>query len=167
MLFFNNYHKQLPIPFVVYADFECFTKPVNTCSPNPEESYTYNYQKPEPSGFRFYIKGIDLNITFEPILYTKTKSTDDISSIFVSKLAKVTNKIYNDFYRRPIPLKLTHAEQISFDKTETFHICKKELLTDKVRDHCHFTGQYRGAARNSCNLQCRKPMILLVIFHKS
>ena len=25
MLCFNKYHKQLPIPFVVYADFECFT----------------------------------------------------------------------------------------------------------------------------------------------
>ena len=35
----------------------------------------------------------------------------------------------------------------------------------KVRDHCHFTGQYRGAAHNSCNLKCRKPMIIPVIFH--
>ena len=165
MLGFKNYHKQLPIPFVVYADFECFTKPINTCSPNPEKSYNYKYQKHEPSGFCFYIKGIVPDITFEPMLYTKTKSTDDISKIFVSKLAKVANKIYNDFYRRPIPLKLTHAEQISFDKAETCYICKKELLTDKVRDHCHFTGQYRGAAHNSCNLQCRKPMILPVIVH--
>ena len=163
MLCFNNYHKQLPIPFVVYADFECFTKPMNTCSPNPEKPYTYNYQKHEPSGFCFYIKGIVPGITFEPIIYTKTKDSDDISKIFVSKLAKVTNKIYYDFYRRPIPLKLTLAEQISFDKAETCHICKKELLTDKVRDH--FTGQYREAAHNSCNLQCRKPMILPVIFH--
>ncbi|CAH3174022.1 unnamed protein product, partial [Porites evermanni] len=85
--------------------------------------------------------------------------------IFVSKIAKVTNKIYNDFYRRPIPLRLTRQGQISFDKAETCHICKKELLSDKVRDHCHFTGQYRRAAHNSCNLQCRKPMILPVIFH--
>ena len=68
MLGFKNYHKQLPIPFVVYADFECFTKPMNTCSPNPKESYTYNYQKHEPSGFCFYIKGIDPNITFKPII---------------------------------------------------------------------------------------------------
>ena len=165
MLGFKNYHKQLPIPFVVYADFECFTKPMHNCSPNPEKSYTYNYQKHEPSGFCFYIKGIDPNTKFEPIIYTKTKSTDDISKIFVSKLEKVTNKIYNDFYRQPIPLRLTRQEQISFDKAETCHICKKELLTDKVRDHCHFTGQYRGAAHNSCNLQCRKPMILPVIFH--
>ena len=57
-LYFKNYHKQLPIPFVVYADFECFTKPMNTCSPNPKDSYNYNYQKHEPSGFCFYVKGI-------------------------------------------------------------------------------------------------------------
>ena len=155
----------MPIPFVVYADFECFTKPMNTCSPNPEKSYNYNYQKHEPSGFCFYIKGIVPGITFEPIIYTKTKDSDDISKIFVNKLAKVTNKIYTDFYRRPLPLRLTYDEQKSFDEAETCHICKKELLSDKVRDHCHFTGQYRGAAHNSCNLQCRKPMILPVIFH--
>ena len=164
-LCFNNYHKQLPIPFVIYADFECFTKPMSSCCPNPENSYSYNYQKHEPSGFCLYIKGIDPNISFKPILYTKTNSSDDIPAIFVSKLAKVTNKIYNNFYCRPIPLKLTPSEQDSFDKAEICHICKKELLTDKVRDHCHFTGKYRGAAHNSCNLQCRKPMILPVIFH--
>ena len=45
------------------------------------------------------------------------------------------------------------------------HICNKDLFEDKVRDHCHFTGQYRGAAHNSCNLKCRKPLVLPVIFH--
>ena len=39
---------------------------------------------------------------------------------------------------------------------------KKQIL--KVRDHCHFTGEYRGAAHNQCNLECKKPLILLVIF---
>ena len=36
---------------------------------------------------------------------------------------------------------------------------------DRVRDHCHFTGKYRGAAHNECNLRCRKPRVLPVIFH--
>ena len=122
MLFFNNYQKQLPVPFVVYADFECFTKPVNTCSPNPEDSYNYNYQKHEPSGFCFYIKGIDPNIMFKPIIYTKTKrdETASVSEIFVSKLAKVTNKMYNDFYRRPIPLKLTKMSVLESLKPDQF-----------------------------------------------
>ena len=63
---------------------------MSTCSPIPEDSYNYNYQKHEPSKFRLYIKGLDPNTLFKPILYTKTNSTDDISAIFVSKLAKVT-----------------------------------------------------------------------------
>ena len=52
--------------------------------------------------FVFTSKELVPGIKFEPIIYTKTKDSDDISKIFVSKLAKVTNKIYNDFYRRPI-----------------------------------------------------------------
>ena len=89
---------------------------MNTCSPNPEDSYNYNYQKHEPSGFCFYIKGIVHNI-IEPIIYTKKKSTDNISEIFVSKLAKITNKIYNDFHRHPKPIKLTEEEQLSFEES--------------------------------------------------
>ena len=38
-------------------------------------------------------------------------------------------------------------------------------MEKKVRDHCHFTGQYRGAAHSRCNLKCRKPLLIPVIFH--
>ena len=36
ILYFQNHLKKLPIPFVIYADFECFTMPVNSCQPNPK-----------------------------------------------------------------------------------------------------------------------------------
>ena len=161
---FRNYFKKLPIPFVVYADFECFTKSLETCKPNPAGSYTLGYQKHEPSGFCFYIKGIVPNI-FKPICFTKQKESDNVAEIFVSKLAMVTRKLYDDFYRHPKPLRLSEEEQKSFKEASICHICSKELKDDKVRDHCHFTGEYRGAAHNSCNLQCKKPLILPVIFH--
>ena len=52
------------------------------------------------------------------------------------------------------------------------HICEQDLFVNentgqvlKVRDHCHFTGEYRGAAHNECNLKCKKTLILPVIFH--
>ena len=67
---FKNYYKKLPIPFTVYADFECFTKPMNSCSPDPKDSYNYNYQKHEPSGFCFYAKGI-AGKRIKPTIYTK------------------------------------------------------------------------------------------------
>ena len=164
-LHFKNYYKQLPIPFVVYADFECFPKPMNSCSPNPKDSYNYNYQKHEPSGFCFYAKGIVPGIHIKPIIYTKTSEDEDIAKVFVEKLTDLTKGIYNDFYCRKKPLRLTRGEQKSFEEATICHICSKKLEKDKVRDHCHFTGQYRGAAHNQCNLRCRKPRVLPVIFH--
>ena len=29
----------------------------------------------------------------------------------------------------------------------------------KVRDHCHYTGKYRGAAHNICNLRYKVPKV--------
>ena len=32
--------KSLRVPFIIYADLECLLKKINTCSNNPEKSYT-------------------------------------------------------------------------------------------------------------------------------
>ena len=125
-LHFKNYYKQLPVPFVVYADFECFTKPMNTCSPNPNDSYNYNYQKHEPSGFCFYVKGI-VNKKIKPIIYTKTSEDENIAKVFIEKLEEVTKGIYNDFYLRPKPLIMSPKEQKSFEEAKSCHICNCEL----------------------------------------
>ena len=136
-LHFKNYYKQLPVPFVVYADFECFTKPMNSCSPNPKDSYNYNYQKHEPSGFCFCVKGIVPGIHITPITYTKTSEDDNVAKIFILKL-EVTKGIYNDFYKRFKPLVMSAKDQKLFNEAKTCHICSLELKDDKVRDHCHF-----------------------------
>ena len=57
ILNFQNHLKKLSIPFVIYADFECFTKPMNSCQPNPDKSFTESYQKHVPSGYAVYLKG--------------------------------------------------------------------------------------------------------------
>jgi hypothetical protein len=36
---FQNYQHTMKVTFVIYADFECSTKKVNTCQPDPESSY--------------------------------------------------------------------------------------------------------------------------------
>ena len=52
------------------------------------------------------------------------------------------------------------------------YLCKKPLLQknyrDAVKDHCHITGKYRGAAHNQCNLKLRinpKTDQIPVVFH--
>ena len=46
----------------------------------------------------------------------------------------------------------------------------REKFRDAVRDHCHITGKFRGAAHNVCNLNFRtnpKRTIIPVVFYKS
>ena len=52
---FTHHFKKMRVPFVVYADFEAFTEPLDTCKPNPNKSYTNKYQKHAPCSFSYYI----------------------------------------------------------------------------------------------------------------
>ena len=52
-----------------------------------------------------------------------------------------------------------------YNNSHVCWICKQELNMDKVRDHCHVTGKFRGAAHNKCNLKLRIPRKLPIIFH--
>ena len=47
------------------------------------------------------------------------------------------------------------------------HICFKPFREEnrKVRDHCHYSGKYRGAAHSLCNLQYKIPFYIPVVFH--
>ena len=162
-LYFKNFHKKYPVPFVIYADFECFTKPVLNCKPDPSKSYNIEYQKHEPSGFCFYLKGI--TDWFKTESFTKEKEDDNVAAIFVNKIVGYTQSIYDTYYRKPKPMLITHEDKIFFNQAEYCSLCEEELGEDRVRDHCHFTGKYRGAAHNECNLRCRKPRVLPVIFH--
>ena len=58
----------------------------------------------------------------------------------------------------------TQDEEIH-NNSQICWICNEELNTDKVRDHCHITGKFRGAAHNQCNLKLKIPKKLLIIFH--
>ena len=44
-------------------------------------------------------------------------------------------------------------------------ICNEKINKDKVRNHCHITGKYRGAAHSQCNLKLKIPKKLPIIFH--
>ena len=60
---------------------------------------------------------------------------------------------------------LTKEEEDNYNKENICHICEKEFNNDKVRDHCHFTGKYKGAAHNTFNLRYKIPKNIPVIFH--
>ena len=157
---FKNYHKREKVPFIVYADFECFIKPMQSCEPNPESSYTKQYQKHKPSSFCYYIKCFDDEV-YEPELVSYTG--EDAAQEFVEMLEEDIKIIANIREKKMI---LGKKGKERFDEETKCWICNEKFDgDDKVRDHCHFTGRYRGAAHNSCNLKYRKPNFTPVVFH--
>ena len=174
VLKFENFVRSMRVPFVVYADFESFTQQLDTSQPNPECSYTKQYQKHIPSGFCYYIKCFDDSVyKREPVLYTKQSEDEDVAQIFVEMLEKDLKEIYATCGKAEMVL--TPEEQKAFRKATTCWICEEALVKDQsqedyknkrpVRDHCHFTGEYRGAAHSICNLQFRKPKFTPILFH--
>ena len=47
---------------------------------------------------------------------------------------------------------ISDEQSAMFEVEKTCHICNETLGVDRVRDHDHLTGAYRGAAHNKCNL---------------
>ena len=163
MLQFKNYHRSEKVPFIVYADFESYIKPMQSCVPNPESSYTKQYQKHEPSSFCYYIKCFDDGV-YKPKLVSYTG--EDAVQKFVDMLEKDIKRITSFPEKKMI---FGEKENERFDKETKCWICNGEFDGDvkngKVRDHCHFTGRYRGAAHKICNFFYRKPNFTPVEFH--
>ena len=157
MLKYKTYHRSEKVPFSIYADFESYIKLLQSCDPNPESSYT----KHEPSSFCYYIKCFDDEV-YEPKLVSY--AGEDGAQKFVDMLEEDFKTITNIPEKKMI---FGEKEEKRFDKESKCWICNEKFVRGdvKVKDHCHFTGRYRGAAHNSCNLNYRKPNFTPVVFH--
>ena len=56
-------------------------------------------------------------------------------------------------------------DKMAYDNSTLCHICNEELGEDSVRDHCHLSGKFRGAAHEVCNLKYKVPTFFPVVFH--
>ena len=139
ILKFINYHRGEKVPFIIYADFECFIKPIQLCDPDDKSSSTKQYQKHEPSSFCYYIKCFDDEI-YEPKLVSYTG--EDAAQKFVEMLEEDI-KIITNIPEKKIIFKI--EEQTQYEKENKCWICNGKFDDDKnykVRDYCHFTGRY-------------------------
>ena len=62
---------------------------------------------------------------------------------------------------------MTTQDEEIYKNSQICWICNEELNTDKVTDHCHITGKFRGAAHNQCTLKLKIPKKLPIIFYNS
>ena len=141
------------VPFIVYADFESFTSQRSTCQPNPDKSYTKHYQKYIPSGFCYHIKCFNETLySQEPVTFVKEYNDDDVVQIFKDTLENNIKDIYKKF-KFPKSMIMTMDDKMAYVNSTLCHICNEEVGEDRVRDHCHLSGKFRGATHDICNLK--------------
>ena len=74
--------------------------------------------------------------------------------------------LYHAFPEKPI-YPLTKVQLKKYKEASRCYICFKSFNGEnpKVRDHCHYTGRYRGPAHMKCNLMYKIPPYIPIVFH--
>ena len=169
ILRFKHHERSEKLPFIIYADTEALIKKMYNCDPNPQNSYTKKYQKHEPISFSYYIKSFDDNVYKSKL---RKYTGEDAMEKFVEWIEEDVKEIANI---PDVEMIFGPDELKQFNNTTKCWICNEEFddtadekgyrKNEKVKDHCHYTGRFRGAAHNSCNLKYKKPKFIPVVFH--
>ena len=161
ILEFKNVKHSMHVP-IVYTDFECLTKSIESCKPNSEHSYTEQYQKHEPSGFCFKI--VCDGKKLKPVFYTKKSADENIGEIFCEHIKNEIDKVWTSEAKDMI---FKEEDKANFETSTNCWICRKDFEGGevRVRDQCHFTGKYSRAAHQKYNTLFRKPKFVPVFFH--
>ena len=160
----NQGEKSIKLPFVVYADLEFLLEKMSTCQNNPNELSTTEINKHTQSGYSIFTH-CSFDQTRNKLNHYRGK---DCMKKFCKDLREHATKIINYEKKKMIPQ--TIEERIYHNEQEICYIYKKEFDESdkkhyKVRDHCHYTGKYRGTAHNICNLRYKIPKEIPVVFH--
>jgi len=130
----------------------------------------------------------DKDCSTKIVMYTAQSEDDDVAQKFIDMLEEDITRIYRVYLKYPKFKSLekmifTESDEACFNAATESYICggelskeaelskadelgkEDELGKDSVRDHCHLTGKFRGAAHKKCKLEYRIRKFFPVIFH--
>ena len=162
---FKDGQNQFRVPFMMYADFKSILEPmgpVEPGSPNPNQPYTNEVNQHTPSGWCVYSKFA----YGEVVTPLRTYRGKDCIETFCNYIKGEACRLYHMFPELPMD-PLTKKQWKKYKRSTKCHICYKPFTQTnlKVRDHCHYTGLYRGPAHSLCNLRYKIPSYIPVVFH--
>ena len=160
---FQSGQYQFKVPFVIYADFEAILQGLEEETElDPEAPYTKRINCHVSPGFCTY-SACAYGDVKDPLRLYRAKDCVEVFYKHIQDEAKILYPI--------LPAKLieslTSEQQREFHEAGNCHICLErfEPLNTKDRDHCHYTGKYRGAAHQKCNLLYAIPHYIPSGFH--
>ena len=159
---FYDGQNQFKVPSMMYADFEAILEPMQGLSPDPIEPYTKDISKHIPSGFCVYSKFAYGKVDNPLRLYRG----EDCVEKFCNHIKEEARRLYHMFPEKPMD-PITNKQWTLYKRASKCHISFKpfNFKNPKVRDHCHYTGKYRGPTHRNCNLRYRIPSNIPVVFH--
>ena len=169
ILKFNNFHKQLPVPFVIYADFEAIVKKYESWEPKKsDESYTDPYQFHEECGFGYkLVCSYDSTYSKNVKLYRGENAAYKFIERMLKEVEYCKYIVVKNFNQ---PLRITKEEKSEFMMADSCHICGEvyKNRNEGFKDYSQFTGRYRGSAHKECMLKNRigpDNLKIPVVFH--
>ena len=121
---FKNHHKQMPLPFIIYADFEAITEKVSGCRSNSTKSYTDKYQTHTSCSYGYEVVCCYDDKYSKPVKIYRGKNS--ISYFMLDMLSEVKYRqktIATEFQKL---FQMTDEEDELFKFAEECHICKRK-----------------------------------------
>lgn len=158
VLEFKNFDRKQNIPYVIYADFETMLLPI--IDTKLDTAKTTYLQRHVSVAFAYNVVSTSNNCNDN---FRHYRGKDCVSK-FINYLIADIKKIHR-ILSKSTPIIFTEKDALDFKNAVTCHICDHLLFRDRVRDHCHISGRYRGAAHRHCNLQYKTPKFVPIFFH--
>ena len=160
-LFWKKYFHKNPLYFRIYADFEADNEKDDSIIGNK----TTNIYKQNPILNGYHIVS-ELEDVLKSDYYQSPLGYDNVDW-FVDEVIKLENKMAFYFKNTNKDIIMTQEDEEDYKNDNTCRFCEKFIESDKVRDHCHLTGNYRGPAHNTCNINVTQKQSTFIpfIFH--
>ena len=96
-----------------------------------------------------------MNDVLQSDYYESPLGSDNIEW-FVKEVLKLENKMTFYFKNTKKEIIMTKEDEEDYKNNNNCRFCEKNIESDKVRDHCHLTGKYRGPSHNVCNINVKQ-----------
>lgn len=157
---------------IITLDTESYLRPVHTCAPDTNQSFTNIVQRHELASFGVFLHcEINSEVTKNiPRGYygLVSKSSDELEDALINYFDKVT-RTASRLFACDYPINMTNEDEKQFKSASTCYICYKSFTeTDyKIREHDHYVefNNYLGCAHRNCNLLVRRKRFISIWGH--